>query len=235
MVRVVELTPAPVLKDHAAVRQRIVEAAGEVFAELGYEGATVRLITERAGVNVAAINYYFRDKACLYEQVVAACRCSTQEAAEACPWPERAPAEERLRFFIERMVRRALNPERPVWHRLVMAREMITPTPALDRMVRESLGPERDQLLEALDEMTGHRLSGRARHLFGFSIVGQCLFYMQNGPLIGRLCPMMQWEPPVVAELIAHIQAFSLAAVRSLAQTLDSGSVPPAQSPSPLP
>jgi TetR/AcrR family transcriptional regulator, regulator of cefoperazone and chloramphenicol sensitivity len=222
-MRTVEVSPAPMLREHAAVRQRIVEAAGEVFAELGYEGATVRSITERAGVNVAAINYYFRDKACLYEHVVSACCCSTQEAADACPWPEGAPAEERLRFFIERMVRRALNPERPGWHRLVMAREMITPTPALDRMVRESIGPERDQLVEALDEMTGHRLSDRERHLFGFSIVGQCLFYMQNGPLIGRLCPMMDAEPPTVSELIAHIQAFSLAAVRSLALSLEAG------------
>lgn len=196
--------------------RRIIEAAGGVFAELGYEGATVRLITERAGVNVAAINYYFRDKAGLYEQVVAACHCSSQEAADACPWPGAAPAEERLKFFIERMVRLSLTPERPKWHRVVMAREMISPTPALDRMVSENIRPERDQLLEALREMTGGRYSERELHLLGFSIVGQCLFYLQNGPLIDRLCPPLCSEPPQVGELVAHIQRFSLAAVRAL-------------------
>jgi TetR/AcrR family transcriptional regulator, regulator of cefoperazone and chloramphenicol sensitivity len=38
-------------------RNKILNAAGEVFAEQGFEGATVRAITERAGVNVAAITF----------------------------------------------------------------------------------------------------------------------------------------------------------------------------------
>ena len=217
MVAAVLATDPTPPREHLAVRQRIIEAAGSVFAELGYEGATVRMITERAGVNVAAINYYFRDKAGLYQELVAACHCSSQEAADACPWPQDAPAVERLLFFIERMVRRALNSERPAWHRLVMAREMIAPTPALDRMVNENIRPERDQLLEALREMTGGRLDERALHLIGFSIVGQCLFYLQYGPLIDRLCPMLRSDPPALAELVSHIQRFSLAAVQSLA------------------
>jgi AcrR family transcriptional regulator len=210
------LTDSAAPKEHLTTRLRMIEAAGQVFAEHGYEGATVRMITERAGVNVAAINYYFRDKAGLYEQVVAACHCASREAADARPWPRSAPAEERLRFFIERMVRRALHPGRPVWHRLVMAREMICPTAALDRMVTENIGPERDQLVEALREMTGGGLSDRELDLLGFSVVGQCLFYLQNGPLIDRLCPWLRSEPPPVAELVAQIQRFSLAAVRSL-------------------
>ena len=40
-------------------RDKILSAAGEVFAEQGFEGATIRAITERAGVNVAAVTLSF--------------------------------------------------------------------------------------------------------------------------------------------------------------------------------
>ena len=58
-------------------RDKILSAAGEVFAEQGFERATIRAITERAGVNLAAVNYHFRDKAELYTRVVVDA-CSAQ-------------------------------------------------------------------------------------------------------------------------------------------------------------
>jgi AcrR family transcriptional regulator len=47
-------------------RDRILLAAGREFAERGYEAATVRDICLAAGVNGAAVNYYFGDKKRLY-------------------------------------------------------------------------------------------------------------------------------------------------------------------------
>ena len=51
-------------------RQRLLETAGQIFAEKGFDGATVREICRRAGVNIAAVNYYFRDKERLYIEAV---------------------------------------------------------------------------------------------------------------------------------------------------------------------
>lgn len=43
-------------------RRKLLDAAGTVLAEHGFHKATVREITDRAGVNVAAINHHFHDR-----------------------------------------------------------------------------------------------------------------------------------------------------------------------------
>ncbi|RMF16603.1 MAG: TetR/AcrR family transcriptional regulator [Candidatus Dadabacteria bacterium] len=47
-------------------KERILEAAELLFAEAGYEGATVRRIAEAANANVASINYHFGSKHALW-------------------------------------------------------------------------------------------------------------------------------------------------------------------------
>ncbi len=53
-------------------RLSLIEAATAVFAEKGYEGGSVRLITEKAKANQAAINYHFGGKEGLYREVLRA-------------------------------------------------------------------------------------------------------------------------------------------------------------------
>jgi AcrR family transcriptional regulator len=51
-------------------RRRMIEAAIDMFALHGYEGASTRLLAESAGVNLPAIQYYFGGKAGLYRAVI---------------------------------------------------------------------------------------------------------------------------------------------------------------------
>ncbi|MEU3503045.1 TetR family transcriptional regulator [Streptomyces hundungensis] len=58
-------------RDAGATRRRLLNAARDLFAERGYEGATVREIAERAGVNQALLFRYFGSKQGLLTEVVA--------------------------------------------------------------------------------------------------------------------------------------------------------------------
>ena len=49
-------------KDSALTKAKIMKAAEQLFAERGFDAATVDLIAERAGVNKALIYYYFKSK-----------------------------------------------------------------------------------------------------------------------------------------------------------------------------
>lgn len=58
------VTPATTRGEQA--RQQLLQAAIELFGELGLKGATTRDIAQRAGQNIAAITYYFNSKEGLY-------------------------------------------------------------------------------------------------------------------------------------------------------------------------
>lgn len=51
-------------------KEHIMNVAIELFAEKGYEGASIRDIATRADVNVAMVNYYFGSKDKLFEAIV---------------------------------------------------------------------------------------------------------------------------------------------------------------------
>jgi AcrR family transcriptional regulator len=64
----------------SATGKKIAEAAEFLFAEWGYHGVSLRQITARAGVNLAAVNYHHSDKESLYSEIL---RQRLREMAQA--------------------------------------------------------------------------------------------------------------------------------------------------------
>src|SRR6266436_8582572 len=119
-------------------RERLLETAGEVFAEHGFRDATIREICEKAKANVAAVNYHFGDKEELYAAVFTYAR-----SCAVAPFDEQVtpgiPAEERLRVFVRAVLTRFFDEGRPAWLGKLLAREMIDPTKALDSLINEQI------------------------------------------------------------------------------------------------
>ena len=84
-------------------KARLLDAAGQEFAEKGFEGATVRAICDRARVNLAAVNYHFGDKEMLYEQaVLEAHRCGGGEPPASVDVPAARHSQARVAKLRER-------------------------------------------------------------------------------------------------------------------------------------
>ena len=77
----------------AAARQRLMAAATKIFADKGYANASTREICKEAQVNVAAIHYYFEDKAGLYRAVFLLPVEQTIAASQAFSNPQLSFAE----------------------------------------------------------------------------------------------------------------------------------------------
>ena len=61
--------PLRAIKPQHETRTRILDAAEELFMQHGFEGTSMRLLTAKAGVNLAAVNYHFGSKDALIEAV----------------------------------------------------------------------------------------------------------------------------------------------------------------------
>lgn len=198
-------------KASSNTRAAIMEAAGKVFAEVGYSKATVRDICREAGANIAAINYHFGDKKGLYLAVLK----HYQEIAFKTYPPDLGikksqKPEEKLQAYIRSFLTRIMDDGRPAWFGRLLAREFTEPTWAFDILVEETIRPSFQLLTEIVAEITGVSSKERFVRLCSMSIVGQCLYFRHSHPVITRLYPGESFGPKQINELTEHISLLSL-------------------------
>jgi AcrR family transcriptional regulator len=194
-------------------RERLLAAAGDVFAERGFKGATVREICRQANVNIAAINYYFRDKEHLYIDAVKQAACAFPSQLQEHGWPPEMTPADKLRAFVRMMLAHMMNKNKPAWHTRIMMRELAQPTKACEELVREYIAPASVVLLSILGELLPPAVPRWKRYMTAFSIVGQCLYYLQNRPIAELLVGEDDYQWFDEARLAEHIAQFSLAAL----------------------
>jgi len=194
-------------------RLQILNAAGPIFAQRGFQAATVREICKAAAVDVAAVNYYFGDKECLY---LASVRLASQRQVERFPLPERppeSPAEVRLYDFILTLLTRLLDNDQP-WQTRLMMREVLHPTSACRELVEGHMRPHFEGLLQVLGELIPADTPPNQLRQIGFSVVGQCLHYRVANGVISMLTPEDERAGCFSTEQLAeHIWQFTVAAL----------------------
>src|SRR3954454_24323763 len=199
--------------DIDTTRERIAEAAGEIFAEKGFDGTTVREICQRAGANIAAVNYYFGDKQRLYVEAVVRAHRWRMEQARLPEWSDDTPAKTKLADFIATFFRRVITGPDDTWHTKLVMREMANPTNACAELVQSSIRPQFEILLSILRELLPADVSAERLRLTAFSIVGQCLFYHFADPVVRNLLTAEEYAELDVPMLAKHVLDFSLASI----------------------
>jgi len=113
-------------------RRRLIDAAGALFAEKGFDAITVRDICDKAGTNIASVNYHFSGKMELYEATLrfALVKDEVKDGAQtATSAREKISApEERLLRFIQAMLNNSRMTDSPEWFPKLLRREMLFPT-----------------------------------------------------------------------------------------------------------
>ena len=197
-------------------KRRLIEAAGEVFAEEGYHGATVRQIISKADTNLGAINYHFGDKAGLYQSVLR-CACQTMSSDFFSRPPEDASTcpESRLRDFVTAMVRDALRADVPQWMPKLMQREKAAPTALYVEYIENEVCPLYRKLPAILAELLGVPMEDPRVMLHAFGVIGQINFYRYERSMVLRVHPEFFSQPDLADKLADHITRSCLGALRA--------------------
>jgi len=208
-------------RDGAATRQRLIEAAGFLFAAKGYRDTTTCEICRRARANGAAVNYHFTSKARLYVQVwLHAFERSLIAHPPDGGVRRGAPAAERLRGRILAQVRRMLDPASIDFD--IAHMELANPTGLLTEVMQRTVIPLHQGITDIVRELLGARATVADVELCAMSIHAQCFASMKHqrpprasGARVRAVsCRAM---PAMDADTLAdHIFRFSLAGLRAI-------------------
>jgi len=184
-------------EDGAATKQHILEAAGEVFAEKGVDGATGKEIAERAGTSSAAVNYYFGGIDGLYAEVLVEAhhRLMAYEFLKSVAEAPGSP-KARLNLFIDRVVRTILEPTSSNWALRVLSREILHRSAAFPVLLEKEIRPKKRIITGFIGESLGVPPDHPA--------VSRCLLNIV-APFAPESCPARDGD---IDALVEHFQRF---------------------------
>ena len=211
--------PAPrsVRSDGAETRVHILQVAGQLFAEKGFERTTSKEICSAAGTNLAAVNYHFGSRDGLYDAVLVEAHGQIvglddlETIARSGDTPET-----KLRELIARIVRRSSDSDLP-WGLRVLVREFMSPSAHVNALLRQAVLPKLRVMLAMIAEFLGvpqeHPLVQRA---VAFVVMPCIMLVVAPRPVLRQALPALMADPASLAEDMSN---YALAGLSSLVQT----------------
>jgi len=209
--------PAPrsVRSDGAETRLQILQVAGRLFAEKGFERTTSREICSAAGTNLAAVNYHFGSRNGLYEAVLVEAHGQIVGLDDLESIARSGvTAEAKLRELIALIVGRSSAVDLP-WGLRVLVREFMSPSPHVNALLRQAVLPKLRVAVAMIAEFLGvpqeHPLVQRA---LAFVVLPCIMLVVAPRPVLRQALPALMADPASLAEDMGN---YALAGLSSLA------------------
>jgi len=207
-------------EDRQGTRAQLLEAAGRVFAEKGFDRATGKEICERAGTNTAAVNYYFGGMDGLYRAVLAEAHSRLMPLATLVSTVAgQTDARAKLQAIIELGVEKLTGPISSSWVLGVIGREFLAPSPALDDLREQQGVPKARILTSIVAELMGlpddHPAVARAC----LSVMSPfAMLMIGDRHMLRRVLPNLGLGRNDAAALARHLLEFALGGLAAVAQ-----------------
>lgn len=180
-------------------RERLLVSAMRLFGQQGFSKTSTREIAQAAGTNVAAISYYFGDKAGLY-QACFTFMCAEPGTAIAAFDQPHFTLRESLQGYYGQMMAPLLHQkqEADVMLRLFF-REMLEPTGLWTMEVENNIKPEHLALVRVLCRHLGLAEATDDVHRLAYSVPALCIQLMISQDVINAITPHMVSTPEAIS------------------------------------
>ncbi len=192
-------------------RATILTAARDLFAVHGYDGASVRAITARAGVNLGAVAYHFGSKQALYEAVTGEIAGAAAERILAAARRGGSPLE-RIDSVVGAFFTYLY--ENPVVPKLMI--HTLAAREAMPEAVRSTMGANLRALANVITEgqVDGSIRSGDP-NLMALSVASQPLWLAFARPILRDGVSLDQDDPSVRERIMKSVIDFIRAGLAS--------------------
>jgi len=203
-------------EDGKETRGRILDCACEMFAEKGYQNTKVADICKLAEANVAAVNYYFGDKATLYTE---AWQHAFNKCSElAVPDVTGTSPEEQLQTHIHSLIQNYIDQGDWGQFTRLYLMELANPTGLIHNIWHELIEPKRRIFLGIIRKIIGTKATDEAVIFCEMSIINQCRTLLTIRPndleyLLGQ--PL---SPDLIMRFADHVTRFSLAGIKAIGE-----------------
>jgi AcrR family transcriptional regulator len=168
-------------------RHKIIKAAARIFAEDGYDGASIRNIVAKADVNQAAINYHFGSKEGLYRAVLQMALAALLQAdVPTAAARAELSREAALRVFIRRQLRPMLARDELSRYLRIFNWETVRPTPAFRKFMAEEARPYLAGAATLVRRFLPPEATDKQAVLGALWLFGQCSIFVRNCEQLAR-------------------------------------------------
>jgi len=206
-------------------RLHLIEVAGQVFSEFGFDGATGQQICRRAGVHSAAIVYHFGGLEELYRAVLdeARRRLVTTEAIAAAVRAESDPRRQ-LEAFLGLIVHALTSPASQSWAGRLFGREFVTPSTVYGHAHDRELVARAKMLKSIVGALTGRPPGDPLVARGCISTVAPCaLLLLVNRRKLKKMLPSLNLDTGAAPQLTRHLVDFALAGLDAIRRNKSSG------------
>ncbi|RAI44385.1 TetR/AcrR family transcriptional regulator [Rhodoplanes roseus] len=193
--------------DGETTYNRILEAAGKLFASNGFAETTNKIIAASARVDLASINYHFKSRSGLYEAVLLEAHHrlisieSLQQVASS-----HMSGPEKLKKLMEGLVESAVLDQG--WHARVLSRELLSPSSHVRVLQKKEITAKLQIVLGILSKITDIPVGDPSLLRCLISVMAPCAMMLVVGRNVAPVADEIRRMPR--RALVEHLYKFAI-------------------------